>query len=124
MARPTAAGLTDHELVIMRLLWKESPLAVSELLDRFPREPKPAYTSLLTAIQAMEKKGLVGHEKEGRAFRYRPLLQKAKYKRSALRRLLGSVFDDDAFDLAVNLLKEEKLDDAKIKKLKQLLETL
>lgn len=66
MARPTATGLTDHELAIMQILWDESPLSIGESLERFPREPKPAYTSLLTAVQSIEKKGLVGHEKKGK----------------------------------------------------------
>jgi predicted transcriptional regulator len=124
MPRPTASGLTDHELAIMQILWDEAPLAVGEILERFPRDPKPAYTSLLTAVQAMEKKGLLGHEKNGKAYLYRPLLKKANYKKSALRRLLGSVFDNNAYDLAVNLIKDEKLGKAEIQELKKLLEKL
>lgn len=124
MARPTGTGLTDHELAIMQILWERSSLTVNEILEQFPREPKPAYTSLLTAVQSMEKKGFVAHEKDGKAYRYRPILQKSKYKKSALRRLLGSVFDDNPYDLAVNLLKDENLGKDEIQKLKQLLEML
>lgn len=124
MARPTASGLTDHELAIMQILWEGSSLTVNEILEQFPREPKPAYTSLLTAVQAMEKKGLVAHERDGKAYRYRPVLQKSKYKKSALRRLLGSVFDDNPYELAVNLLKDEKLGKEEIQKLKLILEKL
>jgi predicted transcriptional regulator len=108
----------------MQILWERSLLTVNEILEQFPREPKPAYTSLLTAVQSMEKKGLLVHEKDGKAYRYRPVLQKSKYKKSALRRLLGSVFDDNPYDLAVNLLKGEKLGKDEIQKLKQLLEQL
>jgi BlaI family transcriptional regulator, penicillinase repressor len=124
MVRPTAPGPTDHELTIMQLLWDQPSLTVNEILARFPREPKPAYTSLLTAVQGMEKKGLIVHQKDGKAYRYRAILQKTKFQKSALRRLLDSVFDNSPYDLAVNLLKDEKLDRDEILKLKQLLEKL
>ena len=124
MARSEAVILTDHELSIMRILWDEAPLGVQEILDRFPRKPKPAYTSLLTAVRSMEKKGLLSHVKAGKAFLYRPLLQKAKYKRSALMRLLKSVFDGDAFDLAANLVKAEALDANDVDQIKRMLEDL
>lgn len=124
MVRPTTTGLTDHELTIMQILWESPLLTVTEILEQFPREPKPAYTSLLTAVQSLEKKGIIAHEKDGKAYRYIPLLQKAKYKKSALRRLLGNVFEGDPYELAVNLLKDEKLGKDEIQKLKQLLEKL
>ncbi len=124
MVRPKTNGLTDHELMIMQILWENSPLTVNEILENFPRTPKPAYTSLLTAVQAMEKKKLILREKDGKAFRYQPVLEKSRYKKSALRRLLDGVFENNAYELAVNLIKNEKLDQQEIDKLKVLLEDL
>jgi len=124
MTRTGAITLTDHELRIMRILWHQSPLSVQDILDRFRRTPKPAYTSLLTAVRAMEKKGILNHEKQGKAYLYRPLLQQASYKRSALKRLLTNVFDGDACELAANLVKGEALDAAEINQIKQILESL
>jgi BlaI family penicillinase repressor len=124
MARPSKGTLTDHELSIMNILWVETSLSVAEILERFPREPKPAYTSLLTAVQAMEKKGLIRHIKDGKAYRYQSVLEQTHYKKSALSRLLDSVFHNNAYDLALNLLKEEKLDRDEIQKLKKIVEKL
>jgi BlaI family penicillinase repressor len=124
MARAGAITLTDHELSIMRILWKQAPLSVQEILDVFPRSPKPAYTSLLTAVRSMEKKGILAHKKESKAYLYRPLLQQVSYKRSALKRLLANVFDGDACDLAANLVKAEPLDATEVEQIKRLLEDL
>ncbi len=124
MARPASSNLTEHELMIMRILWEEEPLTVNEILKRFPREPKPAYTSLLTALQAMTKKGVLAHKPDGKAYRYSPLLKANKYKRSALKRLVSSVFGGNAYDLAVNLIQEENLSKEDLHKLKNLLEDL
>ena len=89
MARPQMAGLTEHELSIMRILWKRAPLTVSEILEHWPRKPKPAYTSLLTAVRAMDKKGYLKHAQEGKAYFYSPVLQKGQYRSSQLKRLIG-----------------------------------
>lgn len=124
MARPIGPTLTDHELSIMQILWERSLLTVQEILDVFPRTPKPAYNSLLTAVRALEKKKILAHKKDGKAYRYYPVLLKAKYKRSALQRLLSHTFDGNAYDLAVNLIKEEAIGADDLQKLKQLLEQM
>jgi BlaI family penicillinase repressor len=124
MSRASAVTLTDHELRIMRILWEEAPLSVQAILGRFPRTPKPAYTSLLTAVRSMEKKGILSHKQEGKAYLYRPILQRDSYKRSALKRLLAGVFDGSAYDLAANLVKTESIDPAEVDQIKRLLEGL
>lgn len=123
MPRPVASSLTDHELSIMQILWEESHLTVAEILERFPKKPKPAYNSLLTGVRALEKKGVVAHRKDAtRAYRYSPVLQETIYKRSALKRLVSGVFGGNAFEVAVNLLKSEALNDAELAQLRELLE--
>lgn len=52
------------------------------------------------------------------------MLDQTHYKKSALSRLLDSVFHNNAYDLALNLIKEEKLDHEEIQKLKKLVEKL
>ncbi len=56
MARPTQPGLTENELEVMKVLWKEHPLKVASILEALDKKPKPAYTSLMTLLQTMEKK--------------------------------------------------------------------
>ena len=76
MARPSSPQLTDNELAIMKILWEESPLSVADILERLPRTPKPAYTSLLTVVRTLEQKGHIDHEKESKAHLYYPVLRK------------------------------------------------
>jgi BlaI family penicillinase repressor len=126
MVRPKVSGLTDNELLIMKILWEESPLSVAEVLERLPREPKPAYTSLLTNIRAMAEKGyLIADRCEGeKAFLYRPVLKRSEYSRSAVTRLVEGLFDGRAAELAINLIKSEKISEEERKKIRSLLETL
>ncbi len=122
--RPSGPGLTEHELSIMQIVWEASPLAVADILERFPREPKPAYTSLLTAVRALEKKGYLKHKKSGKAFLYGPSVSKDSYRKSFLRKAIDSLFGGRPADLAINLLKQENLSADDIKQLKSVLESL
>jgi predicted transcriptional regulator len=124
MARPEGSGLTDHELTIMQIVWDDSPLSVQDIVDCFPRKPKPAYSSLLTAVRALEKKGYLTHTKEGKAHLYTPKIAKESYAKVALRRVLQGVFGGSTFDAAVSLIKEEDLSKSEIADLKALLEDL
>lgn len=124
MARPKNNGPTDHELLILNILWKEAPLGVAEILERFPKKPLPAYSSLLTIVRLMEQKGYIKHIKEGKAFLYSPLLKQEHHKKTELKKVADKLFDGSRFDLAVNLLKEEKLSASEIRQLKALLEEL
>lgn len=121
MSRPKHPGLTENELEIMKILWKQSPLKVSEILKFLERSPKPAYTSLLTLVQTMEKKGYIKHDKEGKAYAYMPILKQKKYLSSEIKRVVNQLFSGNAGELVLNLVKNEQLSKQDIADLKRLL---
>lgn len=122
MARPKQPGLTENELDVMKVLWSEAPLKVADILERLKRQPKPAYTSLLTLVQAMERKGYIAHEQDGKAYAYSPELQQRHFTNNEIKRVAKRLFNDSPFALAMNLVKDEHLSKEEIKQLKQLLE--
>ncbi|MEN0060323.1 MAG: BlaI/MecI/CopY family transcriptional regulator [Bdellovibrio sp.] len=121
MARPRQPGLTENELEVMKILWAQSPLKVSEVLELIGRKPKPAYTSVLTLIQSMEKKGYIRHIKEGKAFSYSPILQQGKFLTTEVKRIAKRLFDSTPGALILNLVKQEQLSAEEIAELKKLL---
>ena len=121
MPRPRQPGLTENELEVMRALWMKAPLKVSDILDHLKRTPKPAYTSLLTLVQTMEKKGYIKHQKQGKAFAYIPILQQSKFLISEVKRVAKRLFGGSPGKLVLNLVENEQLNEAEIEALKQLL---
>lgn len=122
MARPRQPGLTENELEVMRVLWDKSPLKVGEILDLINRKSKPAYTSLLTLVQTMEKKGYIAHNKDGKAYSYFPKLQQKAFMSKEIRRVANRLFNSSPFSLVMNLVKDEHLSKQEINQLKKLLE--
>lgn len=121
MPRPRQPGLTENELEVMKILWAEAPLNVSEILNHLKRNPMPAYTSLLTLVQIMEKKGYIKHQKIGKAFSYLPVLQQNKFLLSEVKRIAKRLFGGSPGHLVLNLVKNEHLNESEIKALKKLL---
>jgi BlaI family transcriptional regulator, penicillinase repressor len=121
MPRPRQPGLTENELEVMQILWRQAPLMVSELLNYLQRKPIPAYTSLLTLVQTMEKKGYIRHQKSGKAFAYLPVLKQEKFLISEVKRVAKRLFRGSPGKLVLNLVENEQLTQTEIEALKQLL---
>ncbi len=83
---------SDLELQILGVLWDAGPSSVREVLERMPDGKARAYTTILSCLQVMEKKGLVTHRREGQGYRYRPVVQKQRVLGSVVRELLRNVF--------------------------------
>jgi hypothetical protein len=64
----------------MELLWAQAPLAVREVQGRVARG-KLAYTTLMTTLDRLYKKGLLARDKVGLSFVYRPAIDRDEYQR-------------------------------------------
>lgn len=122
MARKESPTLTESELRLMNVLWHRGPSTVKDVLDALPADPPLAYTTILTTLRILEEKGYLDHEKDGRAFLYKPRVPREQARQSALRHVLSRFFENSAEQLVSNLLKSEKLSAAEMKRLRKLIE--
>ena len=111
---------TDRELDVMGVLWDLGSGTVADVRERISDDL--AYTTVLTILRTLEEKGYVGHEEEGRAYRYHPLVERDRAQASALRRLTRKLFSDSTELLLTRLVSDRELDDAEIRRLQRLLE--
>jgi predicted transcriptional regulator len=83
---------------ILRVLWSRGDATVRELIDAAAVDG--AYTTVMTTLDRLYKKGLLERSAEGRAFRYRPKQSEAELKQNAvaagLKELLSSAQRHDA----------------------------
>ena len=62
------------EGAVLDVLWStEEALKPGEVLDRLDLDPPVTYATVLTILRRLWKKDLVDREKDGKAFRYRPV---------------------------------------------------
>jgi len=87
-----AALLGPLETQLMELLWDMGSATVRDVLDT---DLVPgAYTTVMTTLDRLHKKGLLKRVPEGRAFRYAPAQTEQEFNgalvRNAVKRMLGS----------------------------------
>ena len=108
----------------MRVLWDQQSATVHEVLAALPRSV--AYTSALTVLQILEKKGYVGHEPHpdgGRAHVYRPLVPATKARRLHVRDLVDRLFSGQTAPLVVGLLQDEALTTEELERMRDVIES-
>jgi len=117
-------AFTDRELDIMSVLWLRGTATAGEVRDALDDTGVDlAYNTVLTILRILQDKGHIDYEVEGRAHRYRPLVQRAEASRSAVRRLLDGLFDRSPELLLTHLVRDERLDRATLERLRDLVET-
>ena len=119
MARKKSPTLTEGELRVMEVLWASSPASVADVVDALSRKSQVAYSTILTTMRILERKGYVVHKKEGRAFLYSPLVDRSEARSNVLRYMLSKFFNDSPELLMLNILKEEKIDPRELQRLKK-----
>jgi predicted transcriptional regulator len=114
------ASFTDRELDVMAVLWERGPSTVAEVREHL--EDPLAYTTVLTVLRTLEAKGYVGHEEEGKAHRYAPLVARDRAGKTALGQVLGKIFGGSREMLLDNHVKERGIDAAELKRLRKILD--
>jgi len=90
----------DLEARVMDLLWNAGhPLLVREVIDLMRPQRVPAYTTVMTVMDNLYRKGWLERSRDGRAWRYEPVLSRQAYTARLMREALA-VSDDRAGVLA------------------------
>jgi BlaI family penicillinase repressor len=110
---------TDSERAILEVLWKQKQASVREVADELSKKKPVAYTTVLTVLRIMTRKGLVSHRVEGRAFIYTAAITRARARKQALERLLKQFFNSSPSVLAEHLISEHDLDAEELKALRR-----
>jgi predicted transcriptional regulator len=111
---------TQRELDIMSILWRRGSGTVAEVKDEYGSEA--GYTGVLKLLQILEEKGLIRHEKEGRAHRYFPNVGPEDAGGAALGRIVDKIFLGSAEMAVARLVSDRRLDRAEVERLKALLD--
>lgn len=114
------SGFTERELDIMSVLWANGSGTVTEVRHALGREV--GYTGVLKMLQILEEKGAARHEREGRAYRYFPVVEPEEAGRHALRRIVDKVFQGSAELALARLVSGRRLDPDEVERMKALLD--
>jgi predicted transcriptional regulator len=110
MVRPAAKELTERELQVMHVFWKQGELSASEARDRLAKQGVDlAYVTVANLVRLLAEKCFLEQTNDERPFQYRPVRAFPEVSRSLVRELVERVFHGSREELLVQVLGQKKL---------------
>ena len=90
-------GFGDLEAVIMDRVWAhESPVTVRDLFEELRAERNIAYTTVMSTMDNLHRKGWLARERDGKAYRYTAVASREEYSARLMREAMAEAGDAEA----------------------------
>ena len=87
-------ALGELEAQVMRKIWaRPGPVTVRDIVGDLERERPIAYTTVMTVMDNLRKKGWLRRQQDGRAYRYEPAVSGEEYSAGVMRQALAASSD-------------------------------
>ncbi len=107
---------------IMEAVWESQQATVHQIRDRLADKKELAYTTVLSAMQKLEKTGWLRHRAEGKTYIYLPARTRAQGSFDSLHKFINHVFGGSPMAVFQNLLSHEKLTDEELVTLRKMID--
>ena len=121
MPRRGSPVLTDAELRLMEVLWRRPGATVSDVVDAVA-DPPLSYSTVLTTLRILERKGYAAHEEVNRTYFYRPVVAREEAANKDVGHVLARFFSGKPLDLAMRLVENDGVSRDELRRLKALIE--
>ena len=121
-SRRSIPKISDAEWVVMRALWRSSPMTTNQVVDALDDSTHWKPKTIHTLLSRLVRKGALEFERKGREYLFRPLVTAAECEHAATRSFLSRFFDGELAPFLARFLESEKLKPSEIEELKRILE--
>lgn len=97
------------ELLCLNTLWSIGQGSVKDVRELVAPSRPLAYTTVMTVLDRLARRGIVTRRKAGRAFVYAPAVSRDAMRRLALKEFLDSYFESSELQLVQFLQGESRL---------------
>ena len=84
--------LTPVEFEIMEIVWERGSALVKDVHRELHRRKGLAYTTVMTEMTLMSRKGILSHGRQGRAYLYTPLVSRKQVLEGVLEGMITEFF--------------------------------
>ncbi len=111
--KPSPFG--DLEEKVMEFLWEKGSGSVREV-RQYLGENKFAHTTVMTVMDRLYKKGILKREKEGKGYRYYPVISREQFEAEVAKKVVKDMLKSSpstavaAFEGLIEELPEEEID--------------
>jgi predicted transcriptional regulator len=116
--------ISAAESLVMDALWRREPLTAEEIVAEIAEPQGWSEPTVKTLINRLLNKGMIGAQKDGRRYLYRPLVDRSAYVSHESQGLLDRLFDGRLAPLVSHFSKADKLTPEDLAELKRLIAEL
>ncbi|MDP2999913.1 MAG: BlaI/MecI/CopY family transcriptional regulator [Bryobacterales bacterium] len=113
---------TEQELEILKIVWRLKTATVREVYEALLERRRIAYTTVMTMMNVLERKGHLRKQREAKAFVYAATRPQRQVIGKMVREFVDRVFNGSARPLLVHLVEDRKLSDDDLRELRRALE--
>jgi len=122
MTRKSLDDLGELQRAVLEAVWELGEANVHQVRERLARRKQLAYTTVLSAMQKLEKAGWLEHRAEGKSYVYLPKRSREEAGAGSVRQFLKRVFDGDAVAMFQHLIRESNLSNEELRTLRKTIE--
>lgn len=111
---------TDQELEILKLVWQRGQATVREIYQDLLKQRKIAYTTVLTMMGILERKGHLKKTAGERAYVYSPAQPQAQVVEGMVKEFVKRVFNGSPKPLLVHLVGDRELSPSELDEIENL----
>jgi BlaI family penicillinase repressor len=120
----SADAISDAEWEVMNVIWGHHPITASEIVEHLAPRTSWSPRTIKSMLNRLLRKQVLAHEVDGKRYLYRPLVSRERCILEASESFLGRVFGGAAAPMIANLVRNSKLTDEDIRKLRRVLEEM
>lgn len=122
MTKKSLDHFGELQRAVIEVVWELGEASVRQVWKQLCRNKELAYTTVLTAMQRLERAGWLKHRVEGKKHIYLPTRTRAQAGVRSVRRFVQRMFDGNALMLFRQLVEEGELNDDELKELQLIID--
>lgn len=115
-------NIAAAEWEVMKVVWKEGNVTAQEICNQLAPRKNWNPKTVKTLINRLLRKGALGFEKMGKAYRYRPLVDEKDCAMVESESFLDRVFGGSLSPMVAHFIENDKLSVREIRELRHVLE--
>lgn len=121
MGKKSLDHFGELQRAVIDVVWDLGEATVRQVWKQLCSKKELAYTTVLTAMQRLERAGWLKHRTEGNKNVYMPTRTREQAGAGSVRKFVQRMFNGNALLLFRQLVEEGELDDDELRELQQLI---
>ena len=115
-------SISDAEWQVMNVIWDLQPLTSQAVVAALKDHAEWAPATVKTMLHRLVRKSVLAYEQQGNAYVYRSAVKRSDCVKQASKSFLERVFDGESSSLVTHFLRNTKLSQDEIARLRKILD--